>query len=96
MMFAGVPTSHPVVYNCNTKNIFETVSTIKDNAPIIRIDSWVDLDNKTLKLPPNSTLVINNGGIDNGSIVGTNTTLSTGIYQIFGALLSRKSGLIAL
>jgi len=90
MMFAGVPTSQPVVYNCNTSNIFETVTTIKDTAPIIRIDSWVDLNNKTLTLPPNSTLVINNGGIDNGSIVGANTTLSTGIYQIFGDRLTIK------
>lgn len=87
MIYAGLASSHSAVYNCDTKNIFETVSTIKDIAPIIRIDSWVDLGNKTLTLPPNSTVEIIHGGLDNGCIVGTNTTLATGIYNIFGERL---------
>ncbi len=90
LILFGTANSTPVVYNCNTENIFEIVSTIKDTTPILRINSWVDLDNKTLTLPSNSTVIIENGGIDNGIIVGTNTTLSTGLYQIFGDKLTIK------
>ena len=84
LLFVGLQNTYPMVYKCNTNNIFQTVALIKEPGAIVRIDSWVDLRGRTLTIPANSTLVIDGGGVDNGCIIGTNTTLSAGLYQIFG------------
>jgi len=83
LLLFGV-SSKPVTYNCNSNNIFKTVSTIGKNSAIIRVEDWIDLNGKSLVLPSNITLVIDNGGFENGTITGMKTTLSTGLSQVFG------------
>ena len=60
----------PVTYNCNTNNIFNTITTIGNSSAIIKVEDWIDLNGKTLVLPANITLVIEKGGFDNGKITG--------------------------
>ena len=74
----------PVTYNCNTNNIFNTITTIGNSSAIIKVEDWIDLNGKTLVLPANITLVIEKGGFDNGKITGDKTMLSTGLFQVFG------------
>ena len=76
LLFVGIQNNYPTVYKCNTSNIFQTVESIKEPGAVLRIESWVDLKGRSLTLPVNSTLVINDGGIDNGCLVGSKTTLS--------------------
>ena len=60
------------------KSDFDTISAnalgIKENSRVLVDDFW-DLQNKTLYLPPNVTLIIGNGIITNGRINGNHTKI---------------------
>lgn len=83
LLLLGV-SGKPVTYNCNSNNIFKTVSAIGKASAIIKVDDWIDLNGMALILPSNITLVIDKGGFENGTITGTKTTLSVGQFQVFG------------
>ncbi len=83
LLLLGV-SGKPVIYNCNSNNIFQTVATIGKTSAIIKVEDWIDLNGRSLVLPSNITLAIDKGGFENGSITGTKTTLSTGLSQVFG------------
>lgn len=71
--------------DCTTDNIFQVVKSIKekDNNAILRISEQIDLKGGILSLPHNSQVLMKGGAFSNGLIVGNNTILTAGSYQIF-------------
>lgn len=82
-------------YNSTTVRIPSQLSEIEVSNCIYKIIYNFDLNGETLTLPSNCTLDFQGGSFSNGTIVGSNTKIESGLTKIFGTDITLSGTWIA-